>query len=115
MYLRHEDVQRLLHQLATISTGESRLAVDFYPPSAVGTSKDHRQLRLQRLARTGSSESFRLTVDRGQAVELVENSGWDVDVVLGMREAARTLVPRASRLPVDAVNEHKTLVAARMP
>ncbi len=115
MYLRQEDVQRLLDQLATISTGESRLVVDFYPPTAVGTAKDHRQLRLQRLARTGSSESFRLTLDRGQAVALVQNSGWDVDVVLGMREAARTLVPRASGLPVDAVNEHKTLVAARMP
>jgi hypothetical protein len=30
-----------------------------------------------------------------------------------MRDTARALVPRDSGLPVDAVNAHKTLVAAR--
>lgn len=89
----------------------SRLAVDFYPPRDAGTSRDHRQLRLQRLARTGSGEEFRLAVDRRQAVELVEASGWDVIEEMSMPEAARALVPRESGLPVDAVNQHKALVA----
>jgi hypothetical protein len=63
------------------------------------------------VARAGSGEAFRLAVDRRQAVELVGASGWDVHEKTGLREAARTLVPRGSGLPVDAVNEHKALVA----
>jgi hypothetical protein len=31
---------------------------------------------------------------------------------MSLREAANTLVPRESGLPTDAVNEHKTLIAA---
>ncbi len=112
MYLGEEDVRRQLDLLARMSAIESRLAVDFYPPSNVGTSQDHRQLRLQRLARRGSGESFRLALDRPRAVELVQASGWDVDEAMTMRDAARTFVPRDSGLPIDAVNEYKTLVAA---
>lgn len=111
MYLGEEVVRRQLGALAGMSAIGSRLAVDFYPPDTVGTSQDHRQFRLQRLARRGSGESFRLALDRPQAVELVEESGWSVDQAMSLREAARTLVPRGGGLPVDAVNEHKTLVA----
>jgi len=49
----------------------SRLAVDFYPPRDTGTSLSQRQTRLQRLARFGSGETIRLTIDRSEAVELV--------------------------------------------
>jgi methyltransferase (TIGR00027 family) len=112
MYLGAEDVSRQLVRLAKMSAVGSRIALDFYPPADVGTSQDHRQLRLQRLARTRSGESFRLALDRPQAVELVRASGWEVAEATSMRDAARTLVTRDSGLPVDAVNEHKTLVAA---
>lgn len=111
MYLREEVVRRQLGELGRSSAVDSRLVVDFYPPRDAGTSLNHRQLRLQRLARAGSGEAFMLAVDRPQAVELVEASGWDVNEETGMREAARARVPRESGLPVDAVNEHKALVA----
>lgn len=111
MYLGEEVVRHQLGELGKSSAAGSRLAADFYPPRDAGTSRDHRQLRLQRLARVGSSETFRLLVDRPLAVELVEASGWDVNEETSMREAARALVPRESALPVDAVNEHKSLVA----
>jgi methyltransferase (TIGR00027 family) len=111
MYLGEEVVRHQLGELGRSSAVGSRLAVDFSPPSDAGTSQHHRQVRLQRLARIGSGEAFRLAVDRPEAVELVEASGWDVDEETSMREAARALVPRESGLPVDAVNEHKALVA----
>lgn len=111
MYLDEEVVRHQLGQLGRSGALGSRLAVDFYPPPDAGTSRDHRQRRLQRLARVGSGEGFRLRVDRSQAVELIEASGWNVDEATSMREAARALVPRGSGLPVDAVNEHKSLVA----
>lgn len=112
MYLDGQVVRRQLGLLARMSPIGSRLAVDFYPPSTVGTSLDHRQLRLQQLARRGSGESFRLALDRPAAIALVRGSGWVVDEVMSMRDAARSLVPSDSGLSVDAVNEHKTLVAA---
>jgi methyltransferase (TIGR00027 family) len=112
MYLGEEVVRRQLQLLARMGTIESRLAIDFYPPSNVGTSQDHRQLRLQCLARRGSGESLHLALDCPQAVELVQESGWDVDEAITMRDAARKFVKRESGLPIDAVSEHKTLVAA---
>ena len=112
MYLGAEQLRRQLGLLAKMSAIESRIALDFYPPNDVGTARDHRQLLLQRLARGGSSESFRLALDRPQAVEFVQASGWEVEEATSMRNAARTLVTGDSGLPVDAVNEHKTLVAA---
>ncbi len=111
MYLGEEVVRHQLGELAKSSAVGSRLAVDFYPPRDAGTPRDHRQLRLQHLARAGSGETLRLLVDRPQAAELVEASGWDVSEATSMREAAHALVPRESGLPVDAVNEHKALVA----
>jgi methyltransferase (TIGR00027 family) len=111
MYLGEEVVRRQLGALGETSATGSRLAVDFFPPPGAGTPQDHRLLRLQRLARIGSGESFRLQVDRSRAVELVEASGWDVTEATSLRDAARALVPRESGLPVDAINAHKSLVA----
>ena len=111
MYLDEKIVKDQLGGLGKSSAVGSRLAVDFYPPRATGTSLNHRQNRLQRLARFGSGETLGLTIDRPEAVELVAGSGWDVIEETSLREAARSLVPGESGLPVDAVNEHKTLVA----
>jgi methyltransferase (TIGR00027 family) len=115
MYLDEEVVRHQLGELGKLSAPGSRLAVDFHPPPDDGTSLNHRQNRLQRLARSGSGETFRLTIGCPEAVELVATSGWDVNEETSMREAARALVPRESGLPVDAVNEHKTLVAGSRP
>jgi methyltransferase (TIGR00027 family) len=112
MYLDEEVVRHQLGELGRLSGFGSRLAVDFHPPRDSGTSQNRRQNRLQRLARSGSGETFRFTIECPQAVELVKASGWDVDEAMSLRDAARTLVPRDSGLPIDAVNEHKTLVAA---
>jgi len=111
MYLDEAVVRRQLGQLAKLSAPGSRLAVDFYPPREAGTSRNHRQNRLQRLARSGSDETLRLTIGRPGAMDLVAASGWDVTGHTSLREAARALVPQESGLPVDVVNEHKTLVA----
>ena len=111
MYLSEVVVRHQLGDLASSSAVGSRLAVDFYPPPNAGTSRNHRQLRLQRLARVGSGEGFMLAIDRRSAVELVEHSGWAVKEETSVREAARALVPPGSGLAVDAVNKHKTLVA----
>jgi O-methyltransferase involved in polyketide biosynthesis len=112
MYLDEEVVRYQLGELGKFSALGSRLAVDFYPPPDAGTSLNRRQNRLQRLARSGSGETFKLTIRRSEAVELVATSGWDVDEETSMRDAARSLVPRQSGLPVDAVNQDKTLLAA---
>jgi methyltransferase (TIGR00027 family) len=111
MYLDEKIVRDQLGGLGESSAVGSRLAVDFYPTRAAGTSLNHRQNRLQRLARFGSGERLGLTIDRPEAVELVAGSGWDVIEETSVWEAARSLVPSESGLPVDAVNEHKTLVA----
>jgi methyltransferase (TIGR00027 family) len=111
MYLDEKIVRDQLGGLRKSSAVGSRLAVDFYPSRAAGTSLNHRQNRLQRLARIGSAETLRLTIDRPEAVDLVAESGWKVILETNMRAAARSLVPSESGLPVDAVNEHKTLVA----
>lgn len=112
MYLSERDVRRQLALLAELSAVGSRLAVDFYPPREAGTSLDRRQLWLQRLARRGSGESFRLSVERPQAVELVRAAGWEVDEALSLRDAGRALVPTESGLRVEEINEHKSLLAA---
>jgi methyltransferase (TIGR00027 family) len=111
VYLDEEVVRHQLGELARSSAVGSRLAVNFHPPRDTGTSQHHRQWRLQRLARAGSGETLRLLVDRPQAAELVEASGWDVDEATSLRDAAHALVPQESGLPLDAVNEHGALVA----
>jgi O-methyltransferase involved in polyketide biosynthesis len=113
MYLDEVTVRDQLGGLGRSSAAGSRLAVDFHPPPDAGTSRNQRQNQFQRLARSGSGETFRLTIDGPGAVELVIASGWDVTEEMSMRDAARSLVPRGSGLPVDAVNEHKTLVTGR--
>jgi methyltransferase (TIGR00027 family) len=112
MYLSEDVVLHQLTELAKVGAKRSRVAIDFHPPRDAGTPRNHRQLRLQGLARAGSGEAFKLLVDRAQAIKLVERGGWAVNEEMSLREAARTFVPRESGLPVDAVNEHKTLVAA---
>jgi methyltransferase (TIGR00027 family) len=114
MYLGEDVVRRQLQLLGKVSAIGSRLAVDFYPPSNAGTAQHHRQLRFQQLARSGSGESFRLALDRPQAVGLVQETGWNIGEVMSLRDAANTLVPRESGLPTDAVNEHKTLIAGAL-
>ncbi len=111
MYLDEEVVRHHLAELGKLSAPGSRLAVDFYPPPQVGTARHHRQNRLQRLARFGSGETLRCTIRCPEAVKLVAASGWEVQQATSLRHAARSLVPPASRLPVGAVNEHKTLVS----
>ena len=111
MYLDEKIVRDQLGELEQSSAVGSRLAVDFYPPRDTGTSLNHRQNGLQRLARLGSGETLRLTIDRSEAVALVAGSGWDAIEGTSLREAARSLVPSRSGLSVNAVNEHKTLVA----
>jgi methyltransferase (TIGR00027 family) len=112
MYLREDVVRSQLELLGEMTAIGSRLAVDFYPPSSAGSARHRRQLHVQQLARSGSGESFRLALDRPEAVELVQESGWDIDEVMSLRDAANTLVPLESGLPTEAVSEHKTLIAA---
>jgi methyltransferase (TIGR00027 family) len=111
MYLGEDVVHSQLRDLARSSPSGSRLAADFFPPRAAGTARDRRQMGYQRLARSGSGEDLKLLVDGPQAERLVERAGWQVTERISTRDAARALVG-ATGLPVDAVNEHKTLVAA---
>jgi methyltransferase (TIGR00027 family) len=111
MYLSEDVVRRQLSDLAGSSASGSRISVDFYPPPDAGTARDRRQMRYQRWARSGSGEDLKLLVDLPRAVEIVQDAGWVVTEARGMRDAARELVGSASGLPVDAVNEHKSLVA----
>jgi methyltransferase (TIGR00027 family) len=111
MYLDEKIVRDQLRGLGKISAVGSRLLVDFLPSRAAGTTLNQRQNRLQRLARVGSGEKFRLTIGRAEAVQLVAGSGWDTIEETSLRQAARSLVPSESGLPVEAVNEDKTLVA----
>ena len=113
MYFDEKTVRDQLDGLGKRVAAGSRLAVDFYPPRDAGTSLNRRQNRLQRLARFGSGETFRLTLDRPDAMKLVSESGWEAIEATSLREAALSLVPRECRLPVDAVNRYKTLVAGR--
>ncbi len=115
MYLAEDVVLRLLRDLAAISAPQSRLSVDFYPPQDQATGRNRRQDALQRLARRGSGEGLALTVERADAVRLVESAGWTVTAASGARSAAEELVPHSARLPVAAVNERKTLIRAALP
>jgi hypothetical protein len=69
-------------------------------------------MRVQQLARSGSGESFKLALDRAEAVGLVEASGWNIEEVMSLRDAAHILVRSDSGLPRDAVSQYKTLIAA---
>ncbi len=112
MYFSEEVVRHQLRDLSAATVPGSWLTTDFVPPAEIGTARDHRQVRMQHVARAGSGERFGLLVDRPQAMELVQACGWNVDEAISLREAALALVPRDAGLPVDAVNEHKTLVSA---
>ena len=112
MYLTEDAVRRLLRSLAAVAAPGSRLSVDFYPPQQQGTSQDRRQDALQRLARRGSGEGLSLTIERADAVRLLEAEGWRVTASAGARSAAERLVPAGIDLPVAAVNDRKSLVTA---
>jgi methyltransferase (TIGR00027 family) len=111
MYLSEDVVRRQLSDLAESSARRSLVSVDFFPPPDAGTSQDRRQMGYQRVARAGSGEELKLLVHRRQAAAIVEASGWVVTEATSMRDAAREFVGRESGLPVDAVNEHKSLIA----
>lgn len=113
MYLTEDAVRRQFTDLASIAAPCSRLTTDFYPPQDAGSNQNRRQNLVQRAARSGSGETLRCTLDRDDARSLVELTGWMVTDVSGARSAARTLVPAAAGLPVDAVNDRKTLLTAR--
>jgi hypothetical protein len=66
-------------------------------------------------SRSGGGETFRLTIDRPEAVGLVAASGRDVNEETSLREAARFLIPRESGFPVDVVNEYKDLCTRKSP
>lgn len=112
MYLDEPVVRRLLGSLAGFAASGSRLAVDFYPASRPDSGVHRRQLLLQKAARVGSSEGFRLGVDREAAVELVADTGWGPTRVVADREAALALVPADAGLPVSRVTDAKTHIAA---
>jgi methyltransferase (TIGR00027 family) len=112
MYLDETVVRDQFTGLAKASATGSRLTADFVPPADTGTKRNRRQDWLQRLARSGSGETLKLRIDRAAAVALIEDAGWTVEEATSVRDAARALVPSESRLPVNAINEHKTLVAA---
>jgi methyltransferase (TIGR00027 family) len=111
MYLPHRTVVDQLRGLAASSPPGSRLLADFTPPPESGTASNRRQLWLQRAARGGSGERFRLTVTPDGATSLVESTGWTVTETTPMRDAARTLVPASAHLPVEGVNPGKALIA----
>ncbi len=113
MYLSEDVVRRQLGQLEASSAAGSRLAIDFYPPPGAGTSLDRRQMAYQRLGRAGSGEGLRLVVEGSKAVNLVEEAGWQVAEITDMRAAAKALVASDAGLPINSINSHKTLLAAR--
>lgn len=112
MYLDEAVVRHLLASLAGVAAPGSRLAVDFYPASRPDTGAHRRQLMLQKVARVGSSEGFRLGVDRQEAVDLVADSGWKPERVVPDRDAAMALVPADAGLPREMVTDAKTHIAA---
>ena len=112
MYLDPGVVRGQLCELASASASGTQLLVNFTSPATVGTARDRRLQRLIRLGRVGSGEKFRLRTDLPGAVDLVSSTGWQVAQGSSFREAAIALVPATSGLPVGAVSEHQSLVAA---
>ena len=112
MYLTADGLCDQLRALAEGSANGSRITLDFHPPAGAGTTADRRLMKMQRFFRSGSGETLRLLVDRREACELVGSSGWSVTEAASMRDIARALIPPESGLPVDAINEHRTVVGA---
>lgn len=114
MYLPEPDVRRILGDLGSACALGSIVTTDFYPPGDTGSVANQRQNRVQCMARAGSGETLRTVVDRAGAVELVQASGWSVEHVIGMRDAASALLPQGHHLPVKDVNNGKTLLSAAL-
>ena len=111
MYLTAELLRDQLRGLADGSAAGSRITLDFHPPVNAGTAKDRRLMMMQRLFRSGSGETLRLRVDRHEAGDLVESSGWHVTEAASLQDVARKLLPPGSNLPVDAINQYRSVVA----
>ena len=112
MYLPEEVVQDQLSQLASAVADGSQLAVNFLSARPPQTTQTKRQARLQRMARVGTGEGFRLGLDPDEAVALVQSAGWSVREQSNFRDAARTHLPEDSRLPVGSIDERKSLLLA---
>lgn len=112
MYLTANLLRDQLRDLSRNSGSGSRAALDFHPPTSAGTTQARRLMAMQRLFRSGSGETLQLVVDRHDAVEIVESSNWSVTEAASLRDIATTLLPPDSALPVDKINQHKTVVAA---
>lgn len=112
MYLSEEVVRNQFAQLASAVADGSQLAVNFLSARPPQTTQTKRQARLQRMARVGTGEGFRLGLDPDQAVALVQSAGWSVREQSNFRDAARTYLPDDSRLPVGSIDERKSLLLA---
>jgi len=112
MYLDEATLGPQLTALATAGAPGSRLSVEFHPPAEAGTGQDRRLMKAQRAARVGSGETLRFLADRDTAAALLARSGWVVEELRSMRDAAHELVPERFGLPVERINAHKTLVLA---
>lgn len=113
MYLDEGVVRCQLAALGRVAAPHSRIALDFYPASRPTEATHRRQLLLQRVARVGSSEGFRLGVDRDDATSLVAESGWVPVRVVSDRDAAASLEWPDSGLPTSSLSAEKTYIAAR--
>ena len=115
MYLDEAVVRRQLAGLAEALAPGSRLAVNVLPATSPDSGRNRRQLRLQRLARTGTDEHYRCRLDPDAARELLEACGWTVREQITFAEAAERFVPRSTRLPIEAVDPRKTCWLATLP
>jgi methyltransferase (TIGR00027 family) len=111
MYLTDEVVRWQFSELAGFAAG-SRLLVNFLPSSPPETTRTKRQLRLQKLVRLGGSEGLTFGADPSEAAALVVDAGWTIVEQVSFRQAAQLLVPPGTGLPIDAIDERKTLIAA---
>lgn len=114
MYLTEAVVRRQFSELARAMPSGSLLAVNFLPATPPQTVQTKRQLRLQRAARVGTGESLRFGLDPDDAAALIEASGWSVRERTTFRDAARRYVGSQAGLPVEAIDERKSLLLATL-
>ncbi len=114
MYLTEDAVRARLGELAGLAPG-SVLLINVLPSTAPDTAATRRQLRMQQLLRRGKGERFTFRADPDDAADLIRDAGWRVEVVVSFRDAARVLLPPGSGLPVEQIDERKSLIAASLP
>lgn len=113
MYLTDEVVRRQFSEFAGFAAG-STLLVNFLPSSPPETTQTKRQLRFQKLVRLGGGERLTFGADPGEAAALVEDTGWRVVEQVSFRQAALSLAPAGTGLPIEAIDERKTLIRAEL-